>query len=62
MWNMVIININNKVFMESRGENRVKMSFQGKSGIQKKEGNLTREHKYIIKLATRNLQWRGMTH
>lgn len=37
MGNVVIININNKIFMESRGKNRVKMSFQRKSGIQKKD-------------------------
>lgn len=38
------------------------MCFQGKNGIPKKEGNLTREHKYMIKLANRTLQWRGMIH
>ena len=38
------------------------MCFQGKNDIQKKEGNLTREHKYMRKLAKRTLQWRGMTH
>lgn len=29
------------------------MCFQGKNGIPKKEGNLTREHKYMMKLANR---------
>lgn len=38
------------------------MCFQGKNGIQKKEGNFTREHKYVIKSANITLQWRGMTH
>ena len=38
------------------------MCFQGKNGIPKKEGNLTREHKYMIKLANKTLQWRGMFH
>ena len=38
------------------------MCFQGKNDIQKKEGNFTREHNYVIKLTNITLQWRGMTH
>ena len=38
------------------------MCFQGKNSIPKKEGSLTRQHKYMMKLANRTLQWRGMIH
>lgn len=38
------------------------MCFQGKNDIQKKEGNFTREHNYVIKLTNITLQWRGVTH
>ena len=32
------------------------------NSIPKKEGSLTRQHKYMMKLANRTLQWRGMIH
>lgn len=34
--------------------------FKRGSGIQKQEGHLTREYKYMIKLAIITLHWRGM--
>lgn len=38
------------------------MYFQEKNNIQRKEDNLIRDHKHMIKLANITLQWRGMTH
>lgn len=61
---MVIININNRIFMESRkNKSRVRMTvFPRWSNNQKKEGNSTREPVHMITLANITLQWREMTH